>query len=124
MELPPLPSIRQKCHNHQVAPQNSTGMGLEGPWGWRDTQGQRGSGLERQDLPQGSGFPFGMLNVLSRNIPEKSVYLPPENINTFCHSKVTMGNIFPEEEEEEGEQEQTSQKAVFFCFTTSLNFYI
>lgn len=54
-----------------------------------------------------------MLNVLSRNIPEKSLYLPPENSHIFCHSKVIMGNIFPEEEEE-GEQEQTSQKVGFF----------
>lgn len=57
-----------------------------------------------------------MLDVLSRNIPGKSLYLSPDprsRKSYFCHSEVIMGNIFPEEEEE-GEQEQTSQKVGFF----------
>lgn len=72
-----------------------------------------------------SGFPFGMLDVLSRITPEKSLHLPPHSHprkyqHFFCHSKVVTGNICPENEE----GKQTSQKFGGFSALTSLNFSI
>lgn len=78
---PSPPSTSQKCHSYQVAPWDSTGMGLEGHprlEGILVEESRICSRFGAQD------FHLNVLDELSRNIPENSVCLPPDPRSRKC----------------------------------------
>lgn len=142
MELLFLTSVAQKCQSYRTAPRR--GARSQQPWG----RGAPASGNPIQELggsfqppqakgdpqPRGSGPSLGMLTQPSLRKKASSEAPAASSAHRFWHAPeksqhLHHSEVFPCQNVSPGrgrrrERQKKTHKQLFFCFATSLNFYI